>query len=121
MSYNKLIKTEADYNTALKRIDELFDAEQGTPEADELELLVALVELYEKEHFPIEAPDPVSAIKFRMEQEGLTNEDMIQYLGSKSRVSEVFSHKRGLSLTMIRKLTAGLHIPAEVLLGTAVL
>ena len=121
MSYNKLLKTEADYNDALKRIDELFDAEQGSPEADELELLVALVELYEKEHFPIEAPDPVAAIKFRMEQEGLSNEDMIQYLGSKSKISEVFSHKRGLSITMIRKLVAGLHIPAEVLIGTATL
>ncbi len=119
MSYNKLLKTEADYNDALKRIDELFDAEQGSPEADELELLVALVELYEKEHFPIEAPDPVAAIKFRMEQEGLSNEDMIQYLGSKSKISEVFSHKRGLSITMIRKLVAGLHIPAEVLIGVA--
>ena len=121
MSYNKLLKTEADYNDALKRIDELFDAEQGSPEADELELLVALVELYEKEHFPIEAPDAVAAIKFRMEQEGLSNEDMIQYLGSKSKISEVFSHKRGLSITMIRKLVAGLHIPAEVLIGAAAL
>lgn len=119
MSYNKLLKTETDYNEALKRIEELFDAEQGTPEADELELLAALVELYEQEHFPIEAPDPVSAIKFRMEQENLSNEDMIQYLGSKSRVSEIFSHKRDLSISMIRKLVTGLHIPAEVLLGTA--
>lgn len=87
MSYNKLIKTEVDYNNALKRIEQLFDAKAGTPEADELELLATLVELYEKEHFPIDAPDPVSAIKFRMEQEGLTNEDMIAYLGGKSRVS----------------------------------
>ncbi len=119
MSYNKLLKTENDYNEALKRIEELFDAEPGTPEADELELLAALVELYEQEHFPIEAPDPVSAIKFRMEQENLSNEDMVQYLGSKSRVSEIFSHKRDLSISMIRKLVTGLHIPAEVLLGTA--
>ena len=119
MSYNKLLKTETDYNEALKRIEELFDAEQGTPEADELELLAALVELYEQEHFPIEAPDPISAIKFRMEQENLSNEDMVQYLGSKSRVSEIFSHKRDLSISMIRKLVTGLHIPAEVLLGTA--
>ena len=121
MSYNKLLKTEEEYNKALKRIEELFDAESGTQEADELELLVTLVELYEKEHFPIEAPDPVSAIKFRMEQEGLTNEDMTEYLGSKSRVSEVFSHKRGLSINMIRKLVSGLHIPADVLIGTAAL
>ena len=120
-SYNKLLKTESDYNEALKRIEELFDAESGTTEADELELLVALVELYEKEHFPIEAPDPVSAIKFRMEQEGLTNEDMVQYLGSKSRVSEVFSHKRNLSISMIRKLVTGLHVPAEILLGASVI
>ena len=120
MSYEKLIKTKKDYNKALKRIEELFDAKAGTAEADELELLVALVELYEKEHFPIDAPDPVSAIKFRMEQEGLTNEDMIAYLGSKSKVSEVFSHKRNLSIAMIRKLVSGLQIPAEVLLGATV-
>ena len=117
MSYSKLLKTESDYNEALKRIEELFDAEAGTAEADELELLVALVELYEKEHFPIEAPDPVSAIKFRMEQEGLTNTDMIVYFGSKSRVSEVLNRKRGLSLSMIRKLSLGLGIPASVLIN----
>ena len=121
MSYNKLLKTKTDYNNALKRIDEIFDAKKGTAESDELELLVALVELYEKEHFPIEAPDPISAIKFRMEQEGLSNEDMVQYLGSKSRVSEVFSRKRSLSIAMIRKLVIGLHIPAEVLLGASVM
>ncbi len=119
MAYNSLIKNESEYNDALKRIEVLFDAEPGTSEADELELLVALVELYEKEHFPIEAPDPVAAIQFRMEQEGLTNDDMIQYLGSRSRISEVFSHKRNLSLSMIRKLVSGLHIPAEVLIGAA--
>lgn len=120
MSYNRLLKTESDYTEALKRVDELFDSEPGTPEAEELELLVALVELYEREHFPIDAPDPVAAIQFRMEQEGLSNEDMIKYLGSKSRVSEVFSRKRGLSISMIRKLVAGLNIPAEALLGASV-
>lgn len=117
MSYNKLIKTEEEYLNALKRIEKLFDSMPNTPEGDELELLVSLVEIYENEHFPIEAPDPVSAIKFRMEQEGLTNTDMIEYLGSKSRVSEVFSGKRQLSITMIRKLVSGLRIPAEVLIG----
>ena len=117
MSYSKLIKNETEYEDALKRIEELFDAKAGTPQADELELLVALVELYENEHYPIQAPDPVSAIKFRMEQEGLTNDDMVQYLGSKSRVSEIFSHKRNLSISMIRKLVSGLNIPAEVLIG----
>lgn len=120
MSYSKLLKTEEEYKAALKRIDELFDSKPGTPEADELELLVALVEIYEKEHYPIDAPDPISAIKFRMEQEGLTNADMEAYLGSKSKVSEVFSGKRRLSLTMIRKLVEGLHIPAEVLIGKGV-
>ena len=120
MSYNRLLKTESDYTEALKRVDELFDSEPGTPEAEELELLVALVELYEREHFPIDAPDPVAAIQFRMEQEGLSNEDMSKYLGSKSRVSEVFSRKRGLSISMIRKLVAGLNIPAEALLGASV-
>ena len=104
-----------------KRIEQIFDAEAGSPEADELELLSAPVELYEKEHFPIHAPDPVSAIQFRMEQEGLTSEDMAAYLGGKSRVSEIFSHKRKLSISMIRKLVAGLKIPADVLLGAAVL
>ena len=121
MSYNKLIKTEADYTAALKRIEEIFDAAVGTPEADELELLATLVALYEEEHFPIDVPDPVAAIQFRMEQEGLTNEDMVAYLGSKSRVSEIFSHKRNLSISMIRKLVSGLRIPAEVLLGASVL
>lgn len=117
MAYNKLIKTEEEYERALARIDELFDSEPGSADGDELELLVTLVEIYENEHFPIEAPDPVSAIKFRMEQEGLTNADMIAYLGSRSKVSEVFSGKRQLSITMIRKLVEGLHIPAEVLIG----
>jgi HTH-type transcriptional regulator / antitoxin HigA len=116
MEYNHLIKTNKDYEQALARIDELFDAKPGTKEADELELLVALVELYEQQLYHIEPPNPVDAIKFRMEQEGLTNSDMEEYLGSKSKVSEVFSGKRGLSLTMIRKLSSGLNIPAEVLI-----
>ena len=116
MQYNHLIKTNKDYEQALARIDELFDAKPGTKEADELELLVALVELYEQQLYHIEPPNPVDAIKFRMEQEGLTNSDMEEYLGSKSKVSEVFSGKRGLSLTMIRKLSSGLNIPAEVLI-----
>lgn len=116
MEYNHLIKTNKDYEQALARIDELFDAKLGTKEADELELLVALVELYEQQLYHIEPPNPVDAIKFRMEQEGLTNSDMEEYLGSKSKVSEVFSGKRGLSLTMIRKLSSGLNIPAEVLI-----
>lgn len=120
MNYNHLLKTKKDYERALARIDELFDAKPGTKEADELELLVALVELYEQKLYHIDPPTPIDAIKFRMEQEGLTNSDMVEYLGSKSKVSEVFSGKRGLSLTMIRKLSSELDIPADVLIGKTV-
>ncbi len=116
----KLIKTAKDHEKALKRIEELFEAEPGTPEGDELELLVTLVELYEKEKYPIAAPDPIAAIKFRMEQQGLKSKDLIPYIGSKSKVSEVLSGKRALSLNMIRKLNEGLGIPAEVLIKEAV-
>lgn len=116
MTNPKLIKTNEDYETVLARIEELFDAQPDTPEGDELELLVTLVEIYEKNKYPIEAPDPISAIKFRMEQQGLKNKDLIPYIGSKSKVSEVLSGKRDLSLNMIRKLNAGLGIPAEVLI-----
>lgn len=113
---NKLIKTKKEYAQALSRIEEIFDAKPRTQEFDELELLVKLVEIYEEEKFPIDFPDPVSAIKFRMEQQGLTNSDLIQYIGSKSKVSEVLSGKRQLSLNMIRKLSAGLNIPLEILI-----
>ncbi len=112
----KIIKSEEDYNIALNRIEEIFDAKPGTPEFDEMELLVKLVEIYEDEKYPISSPDPISAIKFRMEQQGLKSKDLIPYIGSKSKVSEVLSGKRALSLNMIRKLNAGLGIPAEVLI-----
>ena len=112
----KIIKSEDDYNIALNRIEEIFDAKPGSPEFDEMELLVKLVEIYEDEKYPISAPDPISAIKFRMEQQGLKNKDLIPYIGSKSKVSEVLSGKRALSLNMIRKLNEGLGIPAEVLI-----
>lgn len=116
MSTPKVIKTEEAYEEALSRIEEIFDSKPGTPEGDELELLVTLVELYEEEKYPIEAPDPISAIKFRMEQQGLKNKDLIPFIGSKSKVSEVLSGKRELSINMIRKLHEGLGIPAEVLI-----
>ena len=112
----KLIKNDEDYKKVLNRIDAIFDAEPNTQEGEELELLVTLVELYEKETYPIEAPDPISAIKFRMEQLGLKKNDLIPYIGSKSKVSEVLSGKRQLSLNMIRKLHETFHIPAEVLI-----
>src|SRR5574344_2787461 len=112
----KLIKTEKDYTIALKKIDSLFNAEPDTEKGDELELLVTLVEMYEKDHYPIPNPSPIEAIKFRMEQMNLTPKDLIPYIGSKSKVSEVLSGKRTLSLNMIRRLNEGLGIPAEVLI-----
>lgn len=112
----KLIKTAEDYSLALKKIDSLFDAEPDTEKGDELELLVTLIEIYEKDHFPISNPSPLEAIKFRMDQMNLTPKDLIQYIGSKSKVSEVLSGKRTLSLNMIRRLNEGLGIPAEVLI-----
>jgi HTH-type transcriptional regulator / antitoxin HigA len=113
----KIIKTEAEHAEALARIEKIFEAEPGTPEGDELELLTMLVERYEDETYPMDLPDPVSAIKFRMEQQGLKNKDLIPFIGSPSKVSEVLSGQRGLSLTMIRSLVQGLGIPAEVLVG----
>lgn len=112
----KIIKTEEQYDQALLRIDELIDAVPDTPEGDELELLVTLVELYEDQFHTIELPDAISAIKFKMDQQGLKQKDLVQYIGSKSKISEVLSGKRPLSLTMIRKLHAGLCIPVDVLL-----
>jgi HTH-type transcriptional regulator/antitoxin HigA len=112
----KIIKTEVEYQATLARIEEIFDARPGTVAGDELELLLLLVEIYENAAYPIAPPDAIAALRFRMEQAGLRPKDMIAYLGSKSKVSEVLSGRRRLSLTMIRKLSAGLHIPAEVLL-----
>lgn len=112
----KIIKNDIDYEAALGRIDELMDADPGTTEGDELELLVTLVEMYESKVHPIDLPNPIEAIKFRMEQMGLKQKDLIPFIGSRSKVSEVLSHQRPLSITMIRKLHEGLGIPAEVLL-----
>lgn len=113
---NHLIKNNSDYEKALARIDVIFDVKPGTAEYDELELLTTLVELYEEEQFPIDSPDPLEAIKFRMEQLGLTQKDMTPYFGSKSKVSEVLNGKRSLTLAMMRSLNSGLGISAEVLL-----
>ena len=112
----KIIKTEAEYHATLARIEKIFDARPGTPKGDELELLLLLVETYEDKAYPIDPPDPIAALRFRMEQEGLKPKDLIPYIGSKSKVSEVLSGRRPLSLTMIRKLVSGLHFPAEVAL-----
>ena len=112
----KVIKTDRDYEVALNRIEELMDARPGTAEGDELELLAALVEAYEDKNYPIAPPDPIDAIRFRMEQAGLKQKDLVPYIGSRPKVSEVLSGKRTLSLKMIRALHEGLGIPAEVLL-----
>lgn len=112
----KIIKTEAEYEAALAHLETLMFATPDSPEEAELELFSLLIEKYEEEHYPIELPDPIEAIKFRMEQGGLTRKDMRKYLGSQSKVSEVLNYKRPLSLSMIRSLNEGLSIPAEVLL-----
>jgi HTH-type transcriptional regulator/antitoxin HigA len=112
----KIIKTEQEFNAAVARLEELMDAEPGSPQEEELELLGLLIDEYQKQHYPIPLPDPIEAIKFRMEQQGLTRKDIIPYIGSQSKVSEVLNRKRPLSLSMIRALEKGLGIPAEVLL-----
>lgn len=113
----KPIKTDADHRAALAEIEVLMNAEPGTPEGDRLDVLVTLVEAYEATRFPITAPDPIAAIEFRMEQMGLSRKDLEPILGPRGRVSEVLSGRRRLSLAMIRRLNAGLNIPAEVLIN----
>nr|WP_315158346.1 helix-turn-helix domain-containing protein [uncultured Flavobacterium sp.] len=113
-----LIKTEDDYNQALERLEIIFDAKKGTDEGDELELLGMLIDQYENEHFPIDLPDPIEAIKFRMEQMGYTQNDLAKIIGFKSRASEILNRKRKLSLEMIRQLHTSLNIPTEVLIQT---
>jgi len=112
----KVIHSEQDYQAALAQVEKLMDASPGSPKEDELELWSLLVEKYEEEHFPIDTPDPIEAIRFRMEQEGLRPADLQQFVSSKSKISEVLNHKRPLSLSMIRAFNSGLDIPAEVLL-----
>lgn len=113
----RVIKTETDYNVALSRIEELMEMEDTSEVVEELELLTTLVEVYEAKAYPIPAPDPIGAICFRMEQQKLKQKDLIPFIGSKSKVSEVLSGKRSLSISMIRKLHEGLGIPLDVLLG----
>ena len=110
------IKTELDYDKALERLEIIFDAKKGTKEGDELEILSILIEKYEKENYPIEMPDPIEAIKFRMEQLGMKQKDLAEVVGSKSRVSEILNRKRKLTIEMIRNLSQKLNIPSEVLI-----
>ena len=111
------IKTEDDYSDAMRRIDALMDALPGTEEGDELDVLATLVEAYERDHFPIDPPDPVEAILFRMEQMGIDRKALEPFLGGRSRVSEVLNRKRKLSMSQIRKLHDGLNIPLENLVN----
>ena len=114
----KPIKTEKDYNEAMERLEVIFDSKKNSPEGDELEILGILVDQYENEHFPIGLPDPVEAIKFRMEQLGYNQSDLAKIVGLKSRASEILNKKRKLSLEMIRQLHESLHIPTDVLIQT---
>jgi HTH-type transcriptional regulator/antitoxin HigA len=111
----KPIKTEQDYQDALKRLEIIFDAAPNTIEGDELEILGVLIDNYEKIYFPIDLPDPIEAIKFRMEQLNYSNNDLAQVIGLKSRVSEILNKKRKLSINMIRKIHDIMNIPTDVL------
>lgn len=114
----KPIRSAADYQAALKEIERLIESQPGTPEGDRMDVLVTLVEAYEAKNFPIPVPDdPVQVLEYYMESRGLSRSDLIAYLGSKERVSEVLNRKRGLSLLMIQRLHAGLGIPADLLVG----
>ena len=111
-----LEKNEEDYNQALERLDSIFDAKKGSIEGDELEILAILIENYENVHFPIGFPDPIEAIKFRMEQMGYKQSDLAKVVGLKSRASEILNRKRKLSLDMIRQLHESFKIPTDVLI-----
>ncbi len=111
----KPIKTAEDNRVALERIEQLWDAEPNTLESDELEVLAILVEAFEEAHYPIDAPDPIEAIRFRMEQQGLEDKDLVPFLGTRSRVTEVLKRQRRLTINMIRKLNEGLKIPLDCL------
>ncbi len=105
------IRTKKDYSSALKRVDELWNAKANTPQGDELEILSTLIEAYENKHYAIEAPDPIEAVKFRLDQMSITREELAKILGGKNRVSEVLNGKRKLSFTMMKNLHKHLNIP----------
>lgn len=113
----RLIKNTKDYEKALKRMEILFDAEKNTEESDEADILAILIDDYEKKHYPIEAPDPISAIKIRMEELELKQQDLINEIGGKSRVSEVLNKKRKLTVEMIRNLASKLNLSASILVA----
>jgi HTH-type transcriptional regulator/antitoxin HigA len=111
------IKNQRDYRRALKEIDGLMTAKRNTPQGDRLDVLVTLVEAWERKHYPLDLPDPVEAIKYHMDQNGLAPRDLIPFVGSRNRVHEVLNRKRPLTLKMIWRLHRGLGIPAESLIG----
>jgi HTH-type transcriptional regulator / antitoxin HigA len=111
------IRTKQDHEAAVARIEELISARPGSVEGDELDVLATLVDAYEAKHHVIDAPDPVTAIQFRMEQQGLTRKDLEPLIGSRARVSEVMTGKRGLTLAMVRRVRSGLGISADLLVG----
>ncbi len=110
------IRTKRDYEAALKQVERLWGAKIGTPRGDRLDVLATLIDAYEAEHYPMDPPDPVEAIKFRMEQQGLTRRDLEDIIGTRTRVAEVLNRKRGLSIAMIRRLHQRLGISADVLI-----
>src|SRR6266446_7614599 len=116
MSEVKPIRTEAAYEAALAEVEQLWGAKLGTPKGDRLDVLATLIDAYESQHHPIDPPDPIEAIKFRMEQQGLTRRDLEELIGTRTRIAEVLNRKRGLSIGMIRRLHARLGISAEVLI-----
>ena len=116
MSDIKPIRNEKDYEAAMAEVETLWGAKSGTRKGDRLDVLATLIDSWEAANYPIDAPDPIEAIKFRMEQQGLTRKDLEGIIGSRARIAEVLDRKRGLSIAMIRRLNAELHIPAEVLI-----
>ena len=113
----KPIRTKTEYKAALREIEALFDASAKTPEADKLEVLAMLVEKYEVQHYPIPAPDPIDFLNYAMEARGLTRKDLEPYIGSRGRVAEVLNRARPLTLAMVRRLSEGLKLPANVLIA----
>src|SRR5258705_12148826 len=112
----KPIRTKADYKAALAEVERLWGAKSGTPKGDRLDVLATLIDAYEAEHYPMDPPDPIEAIQFRMEQQGLTRRDLEEIIGTRTRIAEVLNRKRGLSVGMIRRLHERLGISAEVLI-----
>jgi HTH-type transcriptional regulator/antitoxin HigA len=116
MTEVKPIRTAKDYERAMKEVESLWGAKNGTPKGDRLDVLATLIDAWEAVHFPMDPPDPIEAIKFRMEQQGLTRKDLEGIIGTRARIAEVLDRKRSLSIAMIRRLNAELNIPAEILI-----